>query len=87
MKDWSIIVLGVVTAVIAALFVEWINRALSAPTATPGEAAWIQVVCGCTLPNNNLRPTSPASAYQGGAPVTNFRPYQRIGVLEVPVCE
>jgi len=91
MKDWTIIALGVVSAVIAALFVEWLNRMFYAPTGSANDAAWNRVLSGqqgcafsCSLPNYNLRPDNPAYTYQSGAPVTNYRPYLRVGVLEVP---
>lgn len=84
MKDWTIIGLGVVSAVIAALAVEWLNRTFGSPTQTANDSAWNQRV-GNPLANLNLAPESPASAYQAGAPVTNYREYQRIGVMEVPV--
>jgi hypothetical protein len=87
-NDWTIIILGVVSAVIAALAVDWIQRSFGAPTCDANTTAWKNTVTGGgqqALPNFNQNPESPASTYQGGAPVTNYRPYQRIGVLEVPV--
>lgn len=83
MKDWTIIVLGVISAIIAALAIDWINRTFGAPTGTANDAAWAREIGA--LPNYNLAPCNPAFTYQGGAPVTNYRPFQRVGVLEVPV--
>lgn len=94
MKDSTVIFLGVVSAVIAAFAIEWLNRVLNSNATTPSQAAWNCTLhggaCGptaCILPNYNLRPQSPASAYQSGAPVTNYRSVTRVGVLEVPVSE
>jgi len=94
MKDWTIIFLGVVSAVIAAILVEWLNRLFNAPTGTANDSAWNKVLSGgagsatgCSLPNLNQRPENPASAYQGGAPVTNYRGHKRVGVLEIPSCD
>jgi len=92
MKDSTIIFLGVISAVIAAIVVEWLNRVFNGSTRTANDAAWCTVLSGsagcataCSLPNLNLRPESPAYSYQTGAPVTNYRPVSRIGVLEVPI--
>ena len=84
MKDWTIIVLGVISAVIAALVVGWIHRTFTAPTATANDVVWMREI-GANPPNYNLAPCNPAFTYQSGAPVTNYRQYQRVGVLEVPV--
>jgi len=85
MKDWTIIGLGVISAVIAAIFVGWMDRTFNAPTGTANDAAWNQRLGTQVLPIYNLAPDSPAWTYQSGAPVTNYRSYQQIGVLEVPV--
>jgi hypothetical protein len=89
MKDWTIIFLGVISAVIAALAVEWLNRTFNSPTASANDLAWNHALAGPGspegLPNFNLRPDNPAFTYQGGAPVTNYREFQRVGVLQVPV--
>lgn len=94
MRDSTIVILGVISAVVAAVIVEWLNRTLYSPTSTANDAAWRCVISGgagcatgCSLPNYNLRPQNPAFTYQTGAPVTNYRSYQRVGVLEVPVSE
>lgn len=83
MKDWTIIGLGVISAVIAALAVEWIHRTFHGPTGTANDASWMREI-GANPPNFNLAPCNPAFTYQTGAPVTNYRAYQRVGVLEVP---
>jgi hypothetical protein len=90
-SDWTILFLGILSAVVAAIVVEWINRAFNAPTYSANDVAWRQVLAGgnecspCVLPNFNRNPDSPAYTYQTGAPVTNYRAFQRVGVLEVPV--
>ncbi len=83
-SDWTLIFLGVVSAVLAAIVVEWINRSFNSPTGTANDAAWNRALFTDALPNYNRNPESPAYTYQGGAPVTNFRSFQRVGVLEVP---
>ena len=88
MKDWTIIFLGVVSAVIAAIVIEWLNRVFNSNASTANDSAWEQTIGAgqaCGLPNLNLRPENPAYSYQTGAPVTNYRAVTRIGVLEVPV--
>src|SRR6266849_2577767 len=70
MKDWTIIGLGVISAVIAAIFVGWMDRTFNAPTGTANDAAWNQRLGTQVLPNYNLAPDSPAWTYQSGAPVT-----------------
>ncbi len=92
--DWILIFLGVVSAVIAAFVIEWLNRVFSSPTDTVNQTAWKKYLSSaplgfdyylsCGLPNYNLRPDNPAFTYQAGAPVTNYRSYTRVGVLEVP---
>lgn len=93
-NDWTLIFLGVVSAVIAALLIEWMNRVFNSPTATAADAAWNRTLSGaacgptsCALPNFNKQPDSPAYTYAVGAPVNNYRSVQRVGVLEVPVNE
>jgi hypothetical protein len=66
--------------------VDWLHRTFNAPTSPANDVAWNRGIgARGNLPNLNLAPDSPAYAYQGGAPVTNYRGYQRVGVLEVPV--
>jgi hypothetical protein len=92
--DWTILLIGIVGAVAAAFIVEWLNRTFHSPTRTANESAWMRTLAGgaacatgCALPNFNLAPENPAFTYQTGAPVTNFRPYQRAGVLLLPACD
>ncbi len=94
MKGWTFLWLGVLAAVIAAVLIEWLNRVFNAPTGTANDSAWKCVLSGgagsatgCSLPNYNLRPENPATVYQSGAPVTNFRPVKRVGVLEISACD
>jgi hypothetical protein len=84
MKDTTIIILGVISAVVAAFVVAWLNRFSTSPTQSANQTAWNSLLTSCTLPNLNLAPQSPASAYQTGAPVTNYKSFARVGVWEVP---
>jgi hypothetical protein len=82
--SWPIILGGLVLSIIAGLIVQWIDQKINGAQ-TSAQAAWQMQICAPTLPNLNTQPQNAASAYQTGAPVTNYRSFIRVGSMQVPV--
>jgi hypothetical protein len=82
--SWPIVLGALALSVIAGLIVQWIDQKINGiPSAA--QAAWAAQINAPTLPNLNTAPQNAASAYQTGAPVTNYRSFIRVAGMQVPV--
>jgi hypothetical protein len=82
--SWALILGGLALSVIAGLIVQWIDTKINGSPTVP-QAAWAAQLNAPALPNLNTAPQNAASAYQTGAPVTNYRPFLRVGAMQVRV--
>jgi hypothetical protein len=85
---WILFLGAIAAAVIAGVILDWLNKQLNSPANQCGiRCAWHRAYfTGPALPNLNAccGCTNPASAYQMGSPVTNYRPFLRVGQMELP---
>jgi hypothetical protein len=82
--SWPIVLGALALSVVAGLIVQWIDQKINGSPSVL-EAAWAKQVSAPPLPNLNTAPQNAASAYQTGAPVTNYRSFIRVAGLQVPV--
>lgn len=80
--SWPFILGALALSVMAGLIVQWIDTKING-ISTVAEAAWANQLKTPALPNLNTAPQNAASAYPKGAPVTNYRPFIRVGAMQV----
>lgn len=79
-------VLGAIAiSVVAGLIVNYLSKSMLSPgSQCAGSEAQQNALNAKGQPNYNRTGANPASTYPVGAPVTNYRPYLRVGQVEVP---
>jgi hypothetical protein len=82
--SWQIVLGALALSIAAGLAVDWIHKMLHGSQST-AQTGWARTITQRdVLQNANQETDCPASAYQHGAPVTNYRPYLRVGRKDVP---